>query len=229
MEEIVLSSERREISTKGALKKLRSCGKIPAILYGPEITNSIPLFVDKKEFTKLLHTIQGRNVPIVLSLEDMQKYKVIIRDIQYHPLTCEILHVDFYAFPSKRELETSIPIRIVGEAPGAKQGGRLEILLREIKVKCLAENIPEHIDVDVSKLELKGIIFVKDLSTDKEIKILANPEQIVVHCIPPHVSAEATSEAAESSSGGVTAAAEEFAKQPEVIKKGKKESEEGES
>jgi large subunit ribosomal protein L25 len=226
MEEITLSSERREPSTKGAMKKLRASGKIPAILYGPEITNSIPLSVNKKDFVKLLHVTHGGSIPIILNLEDTQKYKVIIRDIQYHPLTNEILHVDFYAFPLKKEVEVNIPVRIVGEAPGVEHGGRLEILLREVKIKCLAENIPQYIDVDVSKLELKGMIFVKDLPVDKNIKILSNPEQIIVHCIPPHAAPTPAAETAPEGAGaaaGATATTTEAAKQPEVIKKGKKE------
>ncbi|MDI6641803.1 MAG: 50S ribosomal protein L25/general stress protein Ctc [Elusimicrobiota bacterium] len=212
MEEIILEAERRNALTKGQLKSYRYKGFIPAVVYGPE-QESTSLFVKEKELNKVLRSLETLNVIIQLKFDNTSK-SVLIKSIQRDVFTRKFLHVDFYAISLKKEIEIEVPIHIVGEAPGVKsQGGVLEHILREIKVRCLPEDIPSPIEVDVSGLNIGDNIFLKDLKLPSNIEVLTDANAIVVNIVAP----AKVEEVAAPAEAVITAA------EPEVISKGKKE------
>lgn len=213
MEEIILNAEKRKNLTKGQLKENRRKGKIPAIVYG-ENKESHPLFIEQKQFQKILHTSRGENVIIHLKIDETIPKTVMIKEIQRNPLNDALLHIDFQQISLKKEIEVAIPIQVTGEAVGVKDGGMLEQILWELKVRCLPTKIPNSITVDVTNLELGKSITPKDLILPKGVEVLTAPEQVIVSVVsPPQVVEEAV-------------APPPTVAEPEVIGKGKKEKEE---
>ncbi|MEW6040191.1 MAG: 50S ribosomal protein L25/general stress protein Ctc [Elusimicrobiota bacterium] len=213
MKEIILEAQKRDIQTRGKLKSARKQGLIPAIVYGNR-EKSDALFINEKDVTKLLKTEAGSNVLINLKYDSKSK-TVLIKEIQKHVVSQKIIHLDFQVISLEKEIEVSIPVKLSGESSGVKnQGGILESILREIKVKCLPKNIPQSIEIDVSNLNLGDQITVKDLKLPEKVTAVTEPNAIVVHVVAPTKVEEVTP--------GVVAAAAVPA-EPEVILKGKKE------
>ncbi len=170
-------------------KKTRSAkrsGKIPAILYGPEIEN-IPLEVDVKDFKKVFEQM-GETSLISLKLEgDKNEKKVLIHAIQRDPINDDFIHIDFYQPSLKQEIEVEVPLIFEGVAPAVKElGGTLVKEIQQIKIKCLPQNLVHDIKIDVSVLKtFDDEILVKDLKVPPEIKLLKNPNEIVAKVALP--------------------------------------------
>jgi large subunit ribosomal protein L25 len=208
-------AEKRKLGRKN-LQLLRKKGFIPAILYGPEISTSIPLQLDKKEFEKILKKMEGSSM-LELNLEG-KKYSVLIKEIQRDPISDEILHIDFFQPSLKEEIETKVPLVFEGVTPAVKElGGTLVKNISEIEIKCLAKDLPKEIKVDISKLKtFEDAILVKDLKVPQKVKILRNPNDILAFVAPPEKVEEE-----------LTKPVEEKIEEVEVIKKEKtKEAEE---
>jgi len=213
MEKFVLDSEARKQITKGEMKKMRENGKIPAVLYGDK--ENVCLTIDSVKFGALLKKA-GHSVIITMNMPDKSAKTVLIKEIQKNVISRAISHIDFYQVSMKKKIEISIPVVLIGDAPGVKAGGVLSHIIRELKVKCLPTDIPEKVTVDISKLEVGNSVAVKDLSLPENIEVLVAPEQIVVNIVSPTILEEI-----------VPGAVAEAGAEPEVIGKGKKE-EEGE-
>jgi len=156
---------------------------IPAVLYGPEI-ESISLEVDRKDFEKVYKDV-GETL-IDLEVEG-KKYSVLIHDEQVHPLSQELLHVDFYQPNLKEAVETEVPIELVGEAPALKLGGTLIANMKEIPVSALPKDLPSKITIDVSSLvTFEDAITVKDIKVPAGVTIeIEDPEEIIVQVVEP--------------------------------------------
>lgn len=182
MEEIILRATKREEIGKG-LNILRRKGYIPCILYGEKGKGALPLKVKKTEFLRLLHTQRLESSVFSLLIEDKKKplkKEVMIKEIQYHPVTGDILHLDFHTISSKRSVKVKVPLITKGEPIGVKQqGGVLDRLYWELEVECLPSEIPKEIEVDISNLNIGDSIYVKDLGVPKGVKILEDPESIL--------------------------------------------------
>jgi large subunit ribosomal protein L25 len=213
---IALTGARRDAIGKGSARKARAAGRIPGVLYGRE-KQPIPLSVSAREF-ELAVRRQGGNPIIGLTL-DGGEYTALIRDVQYDPISHDIIHLDFQHISLTEEIEVEVAVRLVGTAVGVKDGGGiLEPIQRELKVRCLPTVIPASIDVDVSTLNIGDSVHVSEISV-ADVTILTDPEVTVATVVPPTVHVvEAPAEEAPA----VAAEAEE----PEVIAKGKKEEEE---
>ena len=215
MERISLKANIREEVGKEAVKKIRRLGLIPAVVYKDKDVLSIK--VSSKDFLETIHTKAGENVVVDLQMEGAGKSKksrtAIIKEIQYHPVKGDILHVDFNEISLTQTLTVKVPIAAKGEAEGIKEGGVLEHVLWELEVECLPTQIPENIPVDVSGLKIGDSILVKDLQVPSEVKVLADPEATVISLAVPRAE-----EAAEVAPG-------EEAQEPEVIMEKKPEEE----
>jgi large subunit ribosomal protein L25 len=212
MKELQLNAEAREIGTKGDLHKHRENGSIPAIVYGAK-EKSIPVWVNEKDFTKVLHTELGENALIKLKVKNTSK-TVLVNEIQRDVISEKPIHIDFHIVSLKKKIEVDVPLHATGEAPGVKvAGGILEHILREIHVSCLPTNIPESINIDVSNLNIGDSITVKDLPGIEGVEVLSDPESILVHITVPTVVEEEPAPAVEEMGPA----------EPEVISKGKKE------
>lgn len=207
----------RDKTGKEYARKLRAQGSIPAILYGPHLEEAIPLEIDMSQLRSFLSTLREGERIITLEIvnrEKDNKKEAIIKDTQYSWLKNGLLHIDFYEVKRGEKISTEVPLHLSGEAPGVKKGGVVEQLLREIEIECLPENIPPHIDIDVTSLDIGDSLRVKDLKLPPEIRVLTNPEEIVVSILSPI--SEEELEKLEEEKGVV-------AEEVEVVKKEKKE------
>jgi large subunit ribosomal protein L25 len=224
MEKIMLKAAMREDLGKSASKHLRKDGKVPGVIYkGGKV--GVNIAVDNNALWHALHTEAGENAIITMDVsggEKAFKKTVIIKELQTHPLSEEFIHVDFHEISLKEKLKVKVPVTVKGEAIGAKEeDGLLAQLVWELEVECLPTEIPEHIDVHVDDLKIGDAIYIKDLKAPGEVKLLGDPEQMVVTVNPPAAEEEVVEEAAAEGEEGAEA-------EPEIIKKGKKEEEEEE-
>ncbi|RLD91226.1 MAG: 50S ribosomal protein L25 [Bacteroidetes bacterium] len=174
MKSVSLSGAPRVHVGKKDAKKSRREGNIPCVIYGGEsqIHFTLPeLVVDKIIFTPEVFIL---NITI-----DGKEYQTILQDIQYHPVTDKTLHIDFLEITKGKDVVVGIPVTFVGVAPGIIKGGKLQVKYRKLRVKGNIDNIPEFIELDVSKLDLGNSIKVRDLSLDG-LQIIEKSDAVVV-------------------------------------------------
>ncbi len=208
MEKIEFKAKPRKQTGKGACYKIRQSGLIPGILYGTSKENWV-ILLEKKPTEKNLKELKGHSVIANLILEDngnSQTYKTIVKEIQYNPITKDILHIDFNLIRSDKPIVMQVPLNFTGECPGVKEGGILEHHLWELKVEALPDRIPDSINVDISTLAIGKSLFVKDIIISEEIKILTDLDHALVTVVAPK----------EEEVTAAAPTAEEI-KQPEVI------------
>ena len=211
----MISATEREGRGKGAARSTRREGRIPGILYGHG-EESLALSVDAGELKKLVHSISIENTILDLDLGGSEPYKVLIRELQRHPVRDEFVHIDFFHVAMDEKIQVEIPILLVGTPTGVKnKGGVLDHQLRELEVFCLPGNIPEKVELDVSGLDIGDSIHVSDIQL-ADVEILTELDRAVVAVLAPTV-IEVEEEAA----------AEATLTEPEVIGRGKEEDEEG--
>jgi large subunit ribosomal protein L25 len=219
-QELVEAQPRpEEARTKNAARRVRASGRIPAIVYGAR-KDSVAITVDPKQISRILHSGSGHNTVFDLKLAGEQT-KAMIVDWQYEPIKGTLMHIDLKRIAMDQTLRVEVPVQLMGVAEGVKtQGGILEQMLREVAIECLPEDIPDHIEVDVTSLVFGQVLRVKDLPHNPKIKFVSDEDQPVAHI----TSVKEVVEAAPAEAGAEVAAAPA---EPEVIKKGKQETEEG--
>lgn len=187
MATVTLEVEKRQSRGKGPVKRLRAEGKIPAIIYGHG-EESIPLTLDSKNFRSILHAHVGENLIFDVKLPGQKRpWKAIIRDVQHHPVRGDILHVDLQHISMKEKITVEVPVILVGSPVGVRtKGGILQHVLHEMEIECLPAEIPEHIEVDVSELDVGESLHIQDLSLEK-VKILTEPQRSIATVVPPTV------------------------------------------
>lgn len=185
MNEVSLNARKRQRTGKTVAKALRRSGKIPAVVYGVG-EEAAALELDRREFETFVRTSHGENVIINLQLDEDDTRKAILREIQRDPVTDALLHVDFQHISLTQRLTTDVPILLVGQAIGAsrERGGILDQTVRELSIHCLASEIPEHIEVDVSGLDIGQSIHVRDL-TIPNIEVLTDPDTVIATVVAP--------------------------------------------
>ncbi len=175
MKSITINGSKRESVGKTSTKALRNAGKVPCVLYGGEA----PLHFSAMEiaFSKLVYTPNAHTV--VIALEDGSTFNGILQDIQFHPVTDKILHVDFYQLFDEKEVSMDIPVVLQGAAPGVlNSGGVLSKNKRKLRVRALPANLPDTIEADISTLELGNKLYITQLF-DEKFKFL-HPDNTVV-------------------------------------------------
>lgn len=215
MEKFTIHAEKREEVGKGVARSLRRKDMIPAILYRGG--GSIPIKFSKKELAQFINTTAGEQVMVNLQFADGDNRLALMKDYQLEPTRGELLHADFFEVLLTEEVRVTVHITPVGEPIGVKRdGGILQHLLREMEIECLPDKIPGHIKIDISGLEIGQSFHVSDLKLDEDIKVLTDPQDVIVNVIAPAVE--------EVVAPAVEVAPTEI-KEPEVVKKGKKEEE----
>ncbi|GBF21226.1 MULTISPECIES: 50S ribosomal protein L25/general stress protein Ctc [Arenibacter] len=202
MKSITIKGSERESVGKKATKALRNAGKVPCVIYGGE--KPLHFAAEELSFKDLVYTPNAHTV--VVDLEGGKKYDAVMQDIQFHPVTDSILHVDFYQLFKDKEVTMDIPVRLLGNSPGVRNGGRLLFRKRKLAIKALPDNLPDFFDVDISKLKIGGNISVSTLLKD-EFTIL-HPENTVVVQVKAARNAVLTDEEDEEGEEGEEAAAE---------------------
>jgi large subunit ribosomal protein L25 len=180
MTEIVLNAEIRKTG-KSASNQLRRSGKIPGIYYAPG-DEPLPIAVKETDLKKLIYTTEAHVVR--LKLGDGKEFQCILKEVEFDPVTDKPIHFDLYGLKAGATVTLEIPVVLVGKAPGVEKGGVIEHLLHTVEVECPANAIPEHIEVDISALDIGDAIHVKDLKIPN-VKILENELAVVVAVVPP--------------------------------------------
>src|SRR5277367_1144770 len=207
--EAVVATPRSGKFNKNHARRVRVAGKIPAVVYGAG-QESVAVTVDPKVITKILYSDSGHNTIFDLTIEGKGATKAMIVDWQNEPIKGKLLHIDLKRIAMDKAMRVSVPIKLIGIPVGVRsQGGILEHVLREVEIECLPGDIPSHLDVDVSNMELHGLIHVSDLPHSGSIKFLGDENATVAHVTVIKEEVVAVEE--------VVAAPTE----PEVAKKGK--------
>jgi large subunit ribosomal protein L25 len=226
MEQKTLNVQARQGRKKGMARRLRSTGKIPAVIYGH--TEPTAITVDAREFRGAFKRITENTIVQLLMPEGTPEgtpggtHEVLVKDYQKDNLTGEILHIDFYEFEKGKALRTRVPIRLTGNPVGVKEGGILEILLRELEVECLPKNLPEELMLDIAELALDRALHVKDMSLPEGVRPLQSLDQVV--CLVAHRKVE--EEAAPAAVEGEVPAEGEAAEEGEKTEESAEEKEE---
>ncbi|HYY45018.1 MAG TPA: 50S ribosomal protein L25/general stress protein Ctc [Actinomycetota bacterium] len=176
MAEIRLKAEKRHDSGKGVARKARSAGRVPAVLYGRDIA-STAIFVDRRELALALNSDTGLNTLLDIEI-DGSTTLALTKELQRHPVKGTLLHADFVKIERTQEVEVEVPVHLVGEAPGAKEGGVLEQPLSHVLIRCLPAEVPEAIDADVSGLGAGESLRVSDLPIGK-FEFVTDAEEVV--------------------------------------------------
>jgi large subunit ribosomal protein L25 len=215
MPEIVVTAENRTETGKNVNRRLRSAGKIPGVLYGSG-KDPVRVSVSPREITSILRSASGENTLFDLDLGGSRR-KVILKEFQVEPIKGALLHADFYEVALDKVLQVNVHVEVTGTPVGVKvQGGILDFVTRELEVECLPVDIPEKISIDVSHLELGKHLRVAELTAPPKVKILTDPDVVIVHVVAPRAEEAPVAAEAAPAEGEAAAAAE-----PEVIKKGK--------
>jgi len=218
----VVEAQPRPDSSRGKneARRLRVSGRVPAVVYGAK-KNTVAVSLDPKVISRILASATGHNTIFDLQVGTVEKTKAMIVDWQFEPVRGSILHIDLKRIAMDEKMRVMVPIHLVGEAIGVKtQGGIMDQVIREVEIECLPGDIPSHIDADVSALEFGVVLRVKDLPHGGKVKFITNEEQAVAHVTSVKEEVVATPDAAAADAAAGPA-------EPEVIKKGKQETEEG--
>jgi large subunit ribosomal protein L25 len=230
--EAVLDAVKRNTKGKNEARRLRAAGKIPATLYGAQKAGEQPapesVAVDPKPLMRILHSSSGLNTLISLKLTGGGDSRVLVKNVQFDPITNHPLHADFYRVNMDRKITVTVPVVLKGEARGVKQdGGVLDFVHREIEVETLPANIPNSIEVDVADLGIGDSIHVRDVASNAAWTPISDPDMMIVHVVVIKVVEEtpAAAAAVPGAEGAVAAPAAgtpaAAPTEPEVIKKGK--------
>lgn len=178
--EITVEAQKREPGSKA--KALRRSGLVPANVYGHQGTESIGLTLDAKTVEKLLRDATINNTIIDLNIADLPwRGTALLREVQNHPWKGYPYHLSFYAVSATKSLQVTVPLHFVGDSVGVKQnGGILDPVLTEIEVECVANAIPETIEVNVSQMQIGDAIHISDLALPAGVKAVAEASQLVV-------------------------------------------------
>jgi len=218
MAQVQLTVDIRIERGKGAAHRLRRRGFIPAVLYGGTCGN-VPLAVNSHDLRPIVAKGAGETTLIDLTIQQEGQTRtvpVIIKDLQIDPVKRTAIHADFLEVSMEQTIEIHIPLQLIGEAAGVKEGGIVDILTREIAVECLPGKMVDHFDLDISALKIGDSLTVATLSIGADYKILTDPGTIIVSIGAPSMKEE-------EEKPEVVELAE-----PEVIQKGKKPEEEQE-
>ena len=161
MKSITIKGSKRESVGKVATKALRNAGMVPCVIYGGD--KPVHFSAEELAFKKLVYT---PNVYTATIHVDGQKIATILQDIQFHPVTDKILHVDFYQLFDDKEVTMNIPVKLTGTSPGVLNGGSLRFTNRKLKVKALPANLPDFVTADISSLKIGNKLFVTSLAND---------------------------------------------------------------
>ena len=217
MEKVIIEANERKAINKRSRNSLRNEGRVPGVLYGSRM-EPIPIDVTRLVINPLVFT--AKTNLISLKLDGHEEYECVIKDVQFDPVTDEVLHFDLIGLTRGEKIQLEVPLKLLGNAVGVKEGGLLQESMHKLSIECLPKDIPQLLELEVTELNIGDSIHVSDLNFEN-ITIL-NPENtIVVSVVLPKVEIEV-----EEVEEGEELAEEEGAAEPEVIGKGKESEEE---
>ncbi len=220
MQQIVIDATPREERGKNAARRIRRSGQIPAVLYGGT-GDPLAVAVNAKQVAGILRSESGHNTIFTVKLPGGE-HKAMLKDWQVDPVKGALLHVDMLRVALDVRMHVKVPVHTFGEPQGVKlQGGIFEMVTREVEIECLPTEIPDEFKVDVTELMIGKQLRAADLPLDpQKMKLVSDPQRVIAHVVALRAEEEKPAEA--------EVVAEAAPAEPEVIKKGKKEVEEGE-
>lgn len=187
METVEIQVEARETGSKHKARRLRRSGKIPGILYGPKV-QPVALELNTKEFSTRVAGLEGSHLVRLKSGSSALADKVaLVKDMQYHPITGDVIHADFYEVDLTAKIQVRVPLHFVGKAAGVVRGGILQPVLREIEVECLPLDIPQFFNVEVSELDIGDSVHVESLPMPEGVTAVYESNFTLVTVVPPTV------------------------------------------
>ena len=202
MKSISIKGSKRESVGKVATKALRNAGKVPCVLYGGD--TAVHFSAEEKAFKNLVYTPNVYTATIDL---DGHKFAAILQDIQFHPVTDKILHIDFYQLFDDKEVTMNIPVKLVGTSPGVLNGGSLRFPKRKLRVRALPGNLPDFFNADISELKIGSKLFVTAIDS-KDCTFLHPDNTVVVQVRTSRNATEEEEETEEAATEAVATPAE---------------------
>ena len=199
MKSITINGSKRESVGKKATKALRNAGQVPCVLYGGD--QPVHFSAAELAFSKLVYTPNAHTV--VIALGDTS-YNAVLQDIQFHPVTENILHIDFYQLFDDKEIAMDIPVVLTGNSVGVRAGGVLRRNRRKLRIKALPTNLPDNIVVDISKLKIGNKVYVSELENDG-FKFLHTDNTVVCQIKQSRVSVDIEDDEDEEGAEGAAA------------------------
>ena len=195
MEQIELKANVRKNTGKGPARVLRRDGRMPAVLYGPDQVPML-LSINVKELETISKNYNLSQVPLNLVIEDGKSVtkKVMIKELQTHPVSLNYLHADLYEIEMDRKIKVNVPVVTKGKAKGVELGGILQIVRRELEVLCLPAEIPETIEIDITDLDIGDSVHIDEIPLEGEIEIPATLNFTVLTVLTPKVEVEEVEE-----------------------------------
>jgi large subunit ribosomal protein L25 len=180
-----LKAEPRTETGKGHARRIRAAGKVPAVVYGHG-ADPLPVSVDSRELFHLLHTDAGMNILVDMRV-DHEHFLAMPREIQRDAIKGRFIHVDFLRIARDETVTVEVPVHIVGDSHGVKEGGVIEHHLWNLSIECFPQDVPSVIEADISKLGINESVKVSDLQIASNITVLTQPDEVIVSVVPPQV------------------------------------------
>jgi len=196
MKSITIKGSQRESVGKVATKALRNAGMVPCVIYGGN--QPIHFAAEEKAFKGLVYTPNAHTVAIELGKDS---YNAVLQDIQFHPISDGILHIDFFQLSEDKEIIMEVPVNIIGTSPGVLLGGVLNLNQRRLKVKALPKNLPDFVEANISELQMGNKLYVTKLPT-KNFKLMHPDNTVVCQVKISRAAMKAAKEAAKAEKGG---------------------------
>ncbi|MCC9042039.1 50S ribosomal protein L25/general stress protein Ctc [Myroides sp. M-43] len=194
MKSITIKGSERESVGKVSTKALRNAGLVPCVLYGGTEA-AVHFSAEEKAFKNLVYTPNVHTV--VIELEGGKTFNAILQDIQFHPVSDEILHIDFYQLHEDKEITLEVPVKLNGNAKGVMAGGVLNLNLRKLKVRALPANLPDFVEVNISHLEMGNKLYVTDVAVNN-YKLLHTDNTVICQVRISRAAMKAAQEAAKA-------------------------------
>ena len=185
MDTLTLNAAPRETGKK-ATKAVRNAGNVPCVLYG-HAQEPVHFAVEQLALRPLVYTTETYRVEVHA---DGAEYEALLKDIDFHPVTDQVLHADFIALVAGEAISLSVPIRLIGTPPGIKAGGILSQPLNELSIRSLPKNIPGHVEIDISGMEVGDVLNVEDIGLEEGVEVLDDAERTVVTITAPRAEVE---------------------------------------
>jgi large subunit ribosomal protein L25 len=202
MEAQQISVKKRSLEGTSASRRMRRAGSLPGVIYGID-SNPLSVELETHVVEQVLHHHASETILVDIDLEGEGTLSVLIKDVQHHPVSGALVHVDLQRVAANQTLQVEVSLELVGEPEGVKLGGLLDHVMHTLLVECLPGDLPETVDVDVSELEIGSSIHVSDLKLGNKITVLSDADGLVASVAAPRVEEETEDEDA--------------AKEPEVI------------
>ena len=189
MKSITINGSERESVGKVSTRTLRNAGMVPCVLYGGK--QPVHFSADERAFNGLVYTPNAHTV--VIELEGGKSFEAILQDIQFHPVSDKILHIDFFELKKGKEITMEVPVVVEGSAPGVLEGGVLNTNLRKVKVRAIPKNLPDNVIVNVSELNIGNKFYVTQIETSNFV-VLHPDNTVVCQVKTSRAAAKATTE-----------------------------------